>query len=194
LLGVLLGLAIARWMPASRWWRSLIFGLGCFILALPGPAVNVLLAALFVDTSIPGLGQLYDRTLIPTVLAALFRIGPIAIVLISLGWSRWYLVHRDVLAMEGRVGWFGSSLRFLHANWGYVLLCGVWLFAVAFADFSSFSQLLPPSVTPISKRIFELLHYGVRYQEAGLCLFLAICGMVIGGIAMSRFASSTERS
>jgi ABC-type Fe3+ transport system permease subunit len=46
------------------------------------------------------------------------------------------------------------------------------------ADLSAILLVLPPGVTPISARIFELLHYGVRYQESGVCLILSMFSVI----------------
>jgi len=187
---ILLAALIVPRIPKSAWLRGIVFGIFGFMLALPGPAVNLIVSWLFLSLPIPILEQCYDRTLIPTVLAINFRALPIAIFLLTISWNRWYNVHQDLLAMEGRKGSIWMIWRYSLASWGTLAIIWLWLFAVSFADFSSYSQLLPPSVTTVSKRIFELLHYGVRYQEAGLCLFLALCGMAIGGIAMMLFSRS----
>ena len=187
-LSLVVALVVVPRLPSNRWLRGSIFGVLALTVAMPGPAVNLLLAKFFLEAPIPFLSVLYDRTLIPTVMAVGFRVVPVAIFLVTIGWYRWYNTHRDLLELEGPKSRLTTLARFLRSTWGTLIVTWLWIAAMTFADFSSYSQLLPPSVTTISKRIFELLHYGVRYQEAGLCLFLAICGMVIGGIAMIRFS------
>ncbi len=187
-LSIVVALVVVPRLPSNRWLRGSIFGVLALMVAIPGPAVNLILAWLFIEAPLPFLSVLYDRTLIPTVIAVGFRVVPVAIFLVTISWYRWYNTHRDLLALEGPKSRLASLARFLRTTWGTLIIIWLWIAAMSFADFSSYSQLLPPSVTTISKRIFELLHYGVRYQEAGLCLFLAICGMVIGGFAMIRFS------
>ncbi len=172
-----------------RWpWTTTVFA-AVFALALPGPMVNYLLARLFMDIPMTGLDWIYDRTLIPVILALQFRLLPVGLLWVDACWRKWYRTHRDLLFLDGESSFLRLRLRFVLANRQELILGTLLLFAMAFAEFSVYSQLLPPNVTPISKRIFELLHYGVRYQEAGISLFLAVVGMVVGALASSRVGS-----
>jgi hypothetical protein len=56
---------------------------------------------------------------------------------------------------------------------------------MASSELSCYLLVLPAQVTPLSLRIFELLHYGVRYKEAGLNLMLALVGTITSGLAWS---------
>ncbi len=64
------------------------------------------------------------------------------------------------------------------------------LFAIGFGELSTYIPCLPPGVTPVSMRIFDLLHYGVRAGEAGLLLFLVAIGGIVGIVISRRFRSS----
>jgi iron(III) transport system permease protein len=190
---VLIALLVVPRLPKSGWLRGALFGVFALMVAIPGPAVNLMVAWFFLAVPIPIFSEIYDRTLVPTVIGVGFRVVPVTIFLLTIGWHRWFNTHCDLLAMDGPKSNLGTMIRFIKSSWRTLLLVWLWGTALSFADFSSYSQLLPPSVTTISKRIFELLHYGVRYQEAGLCLFLALCGMILGGISMTLlFRTDTE--
>ena len=51
-------------------------------------------------------------------------------------------------------------------------------FFVSFANLESYLLVLPPSVTPVSMRMFELLHYGVQNKDAGLAMVLILVSIV----------------
>jgi ABC-type Fe3+ transport system permease subunit len=75
-------------------------------------------------------------------------------------------------------------LGWLSRSKGYLLACWLLLFLLSLADLSAILLVVPPGVTPISARIFELLHYGVRYQEAGVCLIIASMSMFLGFVIL----------
>jgi iron(III) transport system permease protein len=60
-------------------------------------------------------------------------------------------------------------------------LVGSWIICLAWgmAELSGTILSLPPGVTTLSIRIFNLVHYGVDDQLAGICLaHLIICGLL----------------
>ncbi len=87
---------------------------------------------------------------------------------------------RDLIAIDGLKGW-ALEKRFLFGNIHVVIAILLLGMAVAVSELASYLLLLPAGVCPLAMRIFELLHYGVRYKEAGLCLFLAFIGMTTVG-------------
>jgi ABC-type Fe3+ transport system permease subunit len=100
----------------------------------------------------------------------------------------------QVAAVDGIAAWrlwFSWYVKHFHA------LFAAWivLFLLSVADLSAILLVLPPGVTPISTRIFELLHYGVRYQESGICLFLSTASMAGALIAylLSAYPKTTSR-
>jgi ABC-type Fe3+ transport system permease subunit len=73
---------------------------------------------------------------------------------------------------------------FLRASWR--LLAGGIVLAwwLAIGELGAYLLVLPAGVSTLASRIFELLHYGVRYQEASLCLLLALVALLLAAIAL----------
>ena len=56
-------------------------------------------------------------------------------------------------------------------------------FFIAFANLETYLLILPPGVTTVSMRSFELLHYGVQNKEAGLSVCL-ILGSIVSAMML----------
>jgi ABC-type Fe3+ transport system permease subunit len=65
-------------------------------------------------------------------------------------------------------------------------------FFIAFSNLETYLLILPPGVTTISMRSFELLHYGVQNKEAGLSVCL-ILGSISSAIVL-QWLSPDRRS
>ena len=63
-------------------------------------------------------------------------------------------------------------------------VCVAWLIGLALAlgDLTASSLVAPPGVETLAVHIFNLVHYGVEDQVAGICLALLI---VFGSVAAS---------
>jgi ABC-type Fe3+ transport system permease subunit len=129
---------------------------------------------------VAGLSWLNDHTLAAPVLCLQFRLVPLAFFAMVILEKQWQRRVGDVWRFDKGKPSLARMRIFL--LWMAKPTCTVWvlLFAIAFGDLSSYLQCLPPGVTPISMRIFDLLHYGVRSSEAGLLLFLALLGSGLG--------------
>jgi len=164
-------------------WRisSLYGGLVTLLLAaaffLPGPAVNQMVLRLMQSD---WLTWWNDNTLMAPILCLQFRLIPIAA-----GWTYWF-VSQWRRRYDGT--WAVDKALPIHARLRILMLPVGWsiarlwliMFVVSFSDLSTYLLCLPPGVTTISMRVFDLLHYGVRFQEAGLLLFIALLGLFIG--------------
>lgn len=159
-------------LDRNRFTTFLIFTILGIMLAMPGPLVN-----LFVlwakDRSEPEwVGYLFDRTLAAPLLAVQSRCLPIVYALVWIAVLRYRRKHRDLISMDAGNG---LGRRMMVAAMG---LRGPWVasavaaFFVAFADLASYLLVLPPQVTTIAMRMFDLLHYGIRNQESSLALVL----------------------
>ncbi len=73
------------------------------------------------------------------------------------------------------------------ALWRPISIACVVGFAVGVSDLSSYLLVLPPGVTTIAMRIFDLLHYAVRYREAGPILLITIFGFALSFWGTRRF-------
>jgi iron(III) transport system permease protein len=168
--------ASRRWIAARMVaWAGVLVGL-----TLPGPLLALLLGRLLNQPSSDWLFYLYDRTLVLPWMALSVRLFPFAYVLVEL------VVHRlpqrllDLATTESAR--ISQLLR--HAVWPELAPVVGWLWlvlvALSVADLSATVLAVPPGVTTVSIRIFNLVHYGVADQLAGLCLGTV---MLFGGLA-----------
>ncbi len=176
---ILAGLVIAFVMKRSKVFvRRITFYVIAALFFLPGPTVNQIVLTLMQQE---WLVWWNDHTLLAPIFCLQFRLIPIVV-----AWSFWFIVrwhdrYQHTWAIDealpirfklqiliGPVGWSVARL------WLILVL-------VSFSDLSTYMLCLPPGVTTISMRVFELLHYGVRFQEAGLLLLVALMGL---GVAL----------
>ncbi len=139
------------------------------IVLIPGPIVGLAVVRLF-QLPVPGFRDLYQATLIPTVIALLFRAGPVAYWIMRTGYRG---VDDDLLAAARLdVGWIGRLWVIDRSMLSRSLLASVLAAAiVASGDVPATLPVAPPGVTTVGTRLFGLLHSGARYQEAALALW-----------------------
>ena len=178
ILAILVGLpmAVAFHQTPIIFRRLAIFAIAA-IFFVPGPTVNqIILTAVQLEWLI----WWNDNTLLAPILCLQFRLIPMVV-----AWSFWFIAqwnHRykqtwaidDSLPIRSKV-----QILLMPVGWSVTRLWTI-LVLVSFSDLSTYMLCLPPGVTTISMRVFELLHYGVRFQEAGLLLFIAMAGLGVG--------------
>jgi iron(III) transport system permease protein len=146
------------------------------LISIPGPLAGMLVIALL-NRDVPAfLGQLYDRTIAAPVLAQQFRLLPMA----------WLMVNTLVAAIPSqswelaKLDGFNQRQLICFVLWpqsGWRFVAVAWLLAVISAgELSSSILVLPPGVTTVSMRLFEMLHFGMRHQDSGLCGILLLLG------------------
>jgi len=180
----------------GNWWRlapGAILVLLSLCLALPGPILG--LGAIWLLNA-PGWGvlnYLYDRSILAPWLVLSVRGLPLATLIM---WHAFRSVPKELLdcAVLDGAGRLGRFWRVVLPN--RLAALGVsWLgaFAVALADLAASILVVPPGMTTLSIRIFDLLHAGVEDRVAGLCLALlalfGATGAAIGWLA-KRWRSS----
>ena len=185
---MLLGSVIAFFWLKIRSAKAMLFrvGLSGVLMAiligsfsLPGPVVTGLVASLF-QFPWSYLQTISDRTLIAPILCLQFKLIPLATLIFVLMINRWSTRHRDSWKLDQSLPIGSRAWILARSFWKPIVTIAVLLFALAFGELSSYLLCLPPGVTPVSLRIFDLLHYGVRAGEAGLLLFLLGIGIVVG--------------
>jgi iron(III) transport system permease protein len=168
-------------LSKERWVRmGLVVAMGTAI-ALPGPAINLIVQQwnTLVSTWMPDFGRwLTDNTLIGPILALQFRCVPIVYAVLLLAAIRFGKKRGLALAMDRSLSVRKRIWIFGRALFGPVVAGGKLSLIVAFGDLSTYLLVLPPGATPVAMRMFELLHYGVKNQDAALAL-------ILGGAAMS---------
>lgn len=171
------GVVLASFLTKRPWWMA--WGLLLCCLACPGPTVNLACKRILESLPVALSDWILDRTLLAPIMALQFRAVPliaIPLLLLAMRWrQRNDLLHRA----DGDSAW-NQGVEFLRLHRGWLAVLGLLAWSVAASDLASYLLLLPPSVSTLAMRIFEFLHYGVRYREAGLSLFLMLIGMGVG--------------
>lgn len=169
---------------AAAWLRfrttTPVIASGCYLLSLilislPGPVVGALTSSLFVSTRNPALNWLYDHTLAAPILAQQSRLFPLAWLLVS-GLAASISTPARELARLDQLSWWTHCWYVIwRPTWRLWVTAWLLLIAVSAGELSSHLLLLPPGVTTLAQRLFEFLHFGMRYQDSGLCLaFIAL--------------------
>jgi len=189
----LLGVLLAWQARKYRWGWGLAAAVAIAI-AVPAPLWGVWTIALLnhpADSIWSPLTTLYDRTLFAP--AALQTIRALPIVGLWL-WSQLASVPRDLLEAARSEG-AGSLTQLCRValpirRLGVAAAAGM-AFVLSVGELSASLLVLPPGVTTISVRIFQLLHYGVDDRVAALALSVFA---VMAAIAMAIAARSTLRT
>lgn len=174
-----LAVSIAAYAIPSRIWRVGFGMLMILAIAVPGPLVGMLVIWAMNRSTPAFLGELYDSTLVAPLLAQQFRLLPIAWVLVittvaSISPSTWEQARLDGLSA------FQKLRSVLLPQAGPRLLAAwILLLVLSFGELSSTILVLPPGVTTVSMRLFEMLHFGMRHQDSGLCGSLMCMGWIV---------------
>jgi iron(III) transport system permease protein len=152
------------------------------LVLIPGPIVGLGVVRLF-QWNVPGFRFAYQQTLLPTILGLLVRAAPVAYWVLRAGyrniddrileaarldapgWNRWWAIDRPLL---------GRSIV------AALLAAAV----VASGDVPVLLPVIPPGVTTVGTRLFELLHNGARNQEASLALWYVAAVVLVAGLWM----------
>ncbi|MFO0922447.1 MAG: hypothetical protein U0905_08180 [Pirellulales bacterium] len=162
-------------------------------LSLPGPMIAITVKRTF-ESLPPALSNiLVEQTLCLPAIALQFRTLPIAVTILYFLYLRWRSQYRSILELDGYSAISRIKL-FIGLHWGSLGGLLLLILAIAMSELSCYLLVLPAGVSPLSMRIFELLHYGVRYKEAGLCLVLAIAGILLGYLAHRLFSFSSLKT
>jgi ABC-type Fe3+ transport system permease subunit len=149
------------------------------LIAMPGPLVANLISRVFLSARLPGLAWLYDHSLVAPILAQQTRLLPLAWllaggILATISARTWEMAEIDSLSMWTR--WWAVIWR---PTWRLWLVAWLLLAATSAGELSTHLLLLPPGVTTVAQRLFEFLHFGMRYQDSGLCLALVLLGWLV---------------
>lgn len=175
-----MGFRIAGWLAAVA------------AISTPGPVIALVLSDWVNQPESDWLFYLYDRTIFVAWLSLTIRLFPYAYLLLEVRLRR---LNRSLFEITSTLAtgpwnawWHGTIMPlrdFLLALWLVV-------FALALGDLAATVLATPPGVTTVAIRIFNLVHYGVADQLAGLCLGTMLVFGLLTGMAMSSLASSRE--
>jgi iron(III) transport system permease protein len=171
--------------------RLLVHALMILLVAIPGPLVGELITWLMNRSNPAWLGRLYYESLAAPTLAQQFRLLPLSWLLLCASLSgiaqqTWQLAVADRLSKWEQV----RSVIWPHARW---LLAAnlLLLILLSVGELSCSMAVLPPGVTTLSKRLFEILHFGMRHQDSGLCGIMILLSWIATSIwLLARRASS----
>ncbi len=190
LLGVLAATTAVAVAAGLAWWgrsrplrRGLVLLAVALALVLPGPLLALATMRILNRPGLPLLNWLYDQSVLaPWLVLSVRAIGPATLVV----WHALSTVPRglvDAAAVDGAGPWQRFFRVVLPIRWPALLLAWLVALAMATADLAATILVVPPGVTPLSIRVFGLLHYGVYDQVAGICLALVGWFALVGGAA-----------
>ena len=176
-LALVLGIVLAACVR-SRWSNWLAIGLMAFLLALPGPIINLIVIGIFDRSEPEWIGYLADRTLCGPILALQSRCLPIVFGVLWLARNRYKEHHERSLQLDLGLPYLTRIWILFKAMGSPLAVALVVAFFVAFSDLASYLLVQPPQVTTVAMRMFDLLHYGIKNRESGLALTLVIAGAI----------------
>ena len=176
-LALVLGIVLAACVR-SRWSNWLAIGLMAFLLALPGPIINLIVIGIFDRSEPEWIGYLADRTLCGPILALQSRCLPIVFGVLWLARNRYKEHHERSLQLDLGLPYLTRIWILFKAMGSPLAVALVVAFFVAFSDLASYLLVQPPQVTTVAMRMFDLLHYGIKNRESGLALTLIIAGAI----------------
>lgn len=168
------------WVRCSSmaWAAWVSIGLCAFLLAIPGPIVNLVVLSLLDRSEPEWIGYLADRTLFGPILAQQTRCLPIVFGVLWLANQRYQRQNANLLCLD-------QGLPLITRIWVHGKALSTPLavafavsFFVSFADLATYLLVQPPQVTTVAMRMFDLLHYGIKNRESGLALALAMASAI----------------
>jgi iron(III) transport system permease protein len=183
-------IAVSVAAPAA-WWarqrpagRVTVVAAIALLLAIPGPVLGLRLIWLLNRGDVPFLLWLYDRTIVPPVLAQAARGLPLATLVC---WYAFASISNHVVEssmLDGASGW--SRFTRVGLPQRKLALAGAWLVALTLSlgELSASMRVIPPGITTVPVRVFGLLHAGVDDQVAALCLNMALSLVLVAFVAI----------
>ena len=171
----------------KAWAAWLTIGLLAFLLAIPGPIVNLVILRLFDRSEPEWLGFLADRTLLGPILAQQTRCLPIVFGVLWIANQRYPRHNESLLRLDQGLPFSARIWVHVKAMATPIALAFAVSFFVSFADLATYLLVQPPQVTTVAMRMFDLLHYGIKNRESGLALSLALAGALPTMYLVGRF-------
>ena len=170
---LVIGWVAAAWADGSLRRTSAALAVAVLMVLVPGPVMAIGVIGLFHGHDW-GLGWLYERTIVPTVVALLPRAVPAAYLVMRAGYRLQDATAGQAAAVDGagplQRFWWIDAPRLI----GAALVASGAAALVATADVPATLVVMPPGVSTVGTRLFGLLHSGVRYQEAGLAIWMLL--------------------
>ena len=163
------------WFARRSSWRAMpLVAVTAVCLAVPGPVLGLAVIWLLNRPDCPWLLFLYDRSILAPWLALFVRGLPAAALIL---WHALGTVPGELLE-SAAVDGAGPITRLWRIALGSrrpaVAVAFLAALAVGLGDLAASILVEPPGVKTLSIQVFNLLHYGVEDQVAGVCLALII--------------------
>jgi len=153
--------------------------------AIPGPLLGVGIIHCLnqpPDSLFSGLTWFYDHTILAPVIAQFLRALPLVALILT---AQFASLPQDILdsAQSDGAGWWRQLLSVaLPWSWPTVVAAACMGLIVSIGDLAATLLVVPPGVSPLSVRIFGLLHYGAEDRVSALCLMMVL---LLGVVAAS---------
>lgn len=152
--------------------------------AIPGPILGLAVVKLLSQPQSAFFTYLYDDTIFAAWLVLTIRTFPFAYLLCQLAVRT---IDRQILE-SAKVDGVSHFRQLLHIALPILApqLIGAWLICLVWGmgELSATILAVPPGVTTLSIRIFNLVHYGVEDRLAGICLFQIIAFVPLAAIGL----------
>ncbi|NOY43777.1 MAG: iron ABC transporter permease [Planctomycetes bacterium] len=151
--------------------------------AIPGPLLGVWIIGWLnhpPDSMLAPLTWCYDHTILAPVLAQFLRALPLATLILGAQFASLPQEVLDSARTEGASWWRQLLSIALPWCWPAVVATACLAMIVALGDLAATLLVVPPGVSPLSVRIFGLLHYGAEDRVSALCLmFTLVLGAIV---------------
>ena len=183
-LGLLLIVALQWLVRKYSLWLNPGLWLTLAILVIPGPVVGLLLISVFNHPALTWLHPLYDRTLAVVALAQLLRVWPWMWGVVAATFTTVGRGQLEQAELEGARPGFVLRKILWPQLWPSWLLAWLLGFELALGELAATILVAPPGQSPLSVRLFTLLHSDQEAEVAGLCLLLILLHAAgLGGIS-----------
>ncbi len=150
--------------------------------ALPGPLIGAGIVGLFSSFSHPWIVWLYDRTILPPVIATFVFCWPLTTVFV---WFALGNTARDTIEnarLEGANSFSQLVFLAIAGNWHALSGCLLISFAICFGELSASQMTLPPGMDTVPRVMLGLLHAGVNEMTAAITI---VCVVMIVAITIA---------
>ncbi len=179
-----------RLIPAAL--AALLLAVG---FAIPGPLLGTWIIGWLNhswDSILWPLTWCYDHTILAPVLAQFLRALPLTTLILG---AQFASLPQDVLdsaESEGASWWQRLVSVALPWCWPAVVVATCMALIVSLGELAATLLVVPPGVSPLSVRIFGLLHYGAEDRVSALCL-MAILAVAAALAVVGRIAPAFVR-
>lgn len=183
------------WLSSGRRLVRVIVSMVMMLLvSVPGPAVGMLVIALMNRGEPAWVGYLYDATIVAPVLSQQFRLLPYAwVIAITVSAT---IAHstKEQLQLDGFRSGPQVAWQLLPQVWQKIVAACVILAVLSVGELSCSLLVLPPGMTTLSKRLFEMLHFGMRHQDSALCGVLIVLGWAVSFVLRKTLSDRSRPS